>query len=332
MWTTAQWMDARRVDHIEIKVFGHKFHPRFRDPDGRPNLKFCDPAVQAFWDATNNFDKVSALGQIVSLASAFIAGFVALPTVGGQDPRYLAPIQGLLAQAVADLNLICGAGTAVARDQDIVALGTGVVPAQKVVLINVFYIAAVGVVPVIGPIDAQIDAQVLAANGMAAFTTARVLVRRNNIAATVISAHNGQSILMTDLARAGKFHEGQLSIFLLISLLNPLVLPGTIDVVFHDAFVDDDVQGFTARVHEAAVYSGAQPAARPIVLVRRTPSPGGDATHPTTLAHEIGHALTTCGQHSALPDDLMAGGANRNGVNLLTVGEMAWFRNNPYAA
>ena len=332
MWTMAQWQDQRRVDHIEIKVFSHKFHPRFRSPTGLPNLKFCDGAVQDFWNATNNFDRVSALGQMVSLANAFIAGFVALPAVGGQDPRYLAPIQGLLAQAVAELNLICGAGTAAARAADILALSTAVVPALKVVLINVFYIAAVGVVPVIGPIDADIDTQVLNANGMAAFTTARIQVRRNNAVATVITNHNGDSILMTDLARAGMFTEGNLSIFRLISALNPLALPGLIDVVFVETFVDDDIQGFTARVHATAIYSGVQPAARPVVIVRRTPSPGGNATHPTTLAHEIGHALTTCGQHSDAANSLMAGGAGRNGVNQLSVGEMAWFRNNPYAA
>ena len=332
VWTLDQWKQARRVDHLQINILGAKFNPRFRDPQGRPDLKVFDAQVAAFWAADNNFDKVSALASIVADTSDYIGGFVALPNPGGQDNRYLTPVQGLQAQAQGELNLICGGGTAVQRDQDIVNLNNAVVPAPKVALVNVYYIGVHGSpAPNLAAIDAFIDNHINVANGLACYTTARLTIARHNPNATLITDFNGESILYTDQQNAGLFHEGARSIFLLIGLLNGLAPApaGRIDLVYHEGFVADDVQGFTART--AGLYSGRTPNARPIVLVRRTPGPGGALTHPTTLAHEMGHALCECGQHASNANDLMSGGATRNGVNNLSIGQMAWFRNNPYA-
>ncbi|MCX6593061.1 MAG: hypothetical protein NTZ56_16205 [Acidobacteria bacterium] len=329
MWTLDRWKEARRVDHVTLNVLGFKFHPRFRDPDGRPNLKVFDAFVTAFWQANNNFDKVTALGEIVAATSQYIAGFVALPAPGGQDLRYLTPVQDLLAEANNDLNLICTVAAAVQRNADIVAMANNQVIVQKVVLVNVFYLAAVGAVPNLVPIDQLIDGHIVIANGLASFTAANLQVARHNAVATLVTDFNGESILVEGGPGAGLFDESRLPIFRLIGYLNAIALPGRVDVVYHDGFVDADVQGFTAR--RSGVYSGRTPNARPVVLVRRTPSPGGGLTHPTTLAHELGHALTDCGQHAAQPDDLMAAGAIRGAVNQLSFGEKAWFRHNPFA-
>ena len=144
MWTLERWKEARRVDHVTLNVLGFKFQPRFRDPDGRPNLKVFDAFVNAFWPANNNFDKVTALGEMIAATSRYIAGFVALPAPGGQDNRYLTPVQDLQGEANDELNLICTAAGAVQRNADIVAMANNQVIAQKVVLVNVMYLAAVG--------------------------------------------------------------------------------------------------------------------------------------------------------------------------------------------
>jgi hypothetical protein len=330
MWTLAQWQRVRRVDHLTIHLLVKTFHPRFRDPAGRPNLKVFDPMVSAFWLATNDFDKVSVLGEIVARAAEFIDWFGALPAP--QPPaRYLIAVQRLLAEVQAELSQICGALGAVQRSADIVAISNNHALAAKVATINVFYVAAVGgPAPVVDAIDQVIDAHIVIANGLGAFTTAGLTIRRQNAAATVITDNNGHSILATAGPNIGKFQEDGRSIYDLILLLNAQHPVGRVDVVYLEEFAHDDVQGFTARPASPLTYSSVKPAQRPVVVVRRTPGQGGAVTHPTTLAHEMGHALTECGQHSARPNDLMASGDIRNAVNHLSIGNMAWFRDNPY--
>jgi hypothetical protein len=72
------------------------------------------------------------------------------------------------------------------------------------------------------------------------------------------------------------------------------------------------------------------PVKRPIVTVTLYPPAAGFATQPTTLAHELGHALTGDPDHSRDADCLMAGGNIRNAQNTLSDGRVGWFRNNPW--
>ena len=329
MWTLDRWKQARRVDHGTIKIFGAKFHPRLRDPAGRPNLKVFDPYVNAFAQANNNWDKVAALGDIVGTAHQFINAFVPKPNPGGQNVRYKTPVDDLLVEARNELNNICGAGMALGREANIVSMTNNVAVAIRTITVNVIYLAAVGAVPNLVNVDAVIDGQILTANALAAFTTAGLRIVRQNAATHVVTDFNNDSILIQGGANDGLFDESRLPIYRLVGYLNTQVWTGRVDVVYHDGFADQDVQGFTARM--SGVYAGRTPNTRPVVIVRMTPCPGGNLTHPTTLAHEIGHAVTDCGQHSAQPNDLMASGAIRGVANNLSAGERAWFRNNPYA-
>jgi hypothetical protein len=329
MWTLDRWKQARRVDHGSINILGLKFHPRFRDPAGRPNLKIFDPFVNAFHQANNNWDKVAALGDIVGTAHQFINAFVPQPNPGGQNIRYKTPVDDLLVEARNALNIICGLPMSMGREANIVSMTNNVPVAIRTITANVIYLAAVGAVPNLVNIDPVIDGHILTANGLPAFTSAGLRIVRQNAVTHVVTDFNNEPILIQGGANDGLFDESRLPIYRLVGYLNTQVLPGRVDVVYHEGFADQDVQGFTARM--SGLYAGRTPSARPVVIVRMTPCPGGNLTHPTTLAHEMGHAVTDCGQHSTQPNDLMASGAIRGGVNSLSAGEKAWFRNNPYA-
>jgi hypothetical protein len=68
----------------------------------------------------------------------------------------------------------------------------------------------------------------------------------------------------------------------------------------------------------------------PIVTVTLNSPVGGGATYPATLAHELGHAITGCPAHIQDGNNLMSGGAIRNGTNNLSDGQISRFRKNPW--
>ena len=143
---------------------------------------------------------------------------------------------------------------------------------------------------------------------------------------------NGVSFLLTAQMGApvqvqGTFQDSMGGGNRLIDYCNTLPRTADVDVVYVPAFDQDDIQGRTFR---AGVGQNNHVPLRPIITVRVTPPQGAGATHPTTLAHEMGHALCTEPGHSASANELMTAGHNRNGTNSLTLGQMAWFCNNPY--
>lgn len=324
MMTIPAWKALRRVDHLDLGLF----HPRFRarNANTRPDLKVFDPMLMRLIAAQNDYDRVVQLGDIIAAASNLIAGMAVHPQ------RYQNPVTALLADAVNDMNQICGVAGAAQRDQDIVNMSNNIPLVQKTVSINTYFIAAVGAnAP--GGIDQLIDDHIDEANHLPGYISAGLRVARTNAHVNLITQHNNQSILPTNGPDTGKFQEGKRSIFDLIQYMNARGGNGaSVDVMYVDELSADDVQGFTARTGPTAVYSGVKPAHRPIVFVRRTPSPIAVInTYDTTLAHELGHALSDSGAHSLDPLDLMSSGAIRQMANNLSLGAKAWYRHSPCA-
>lgn len=322
MLTFAQWQNVRRVDHITIPVLN--LHPRFRNPNNRPDLKMFDPLVQSYAAAMTELDRVIILGDILDMTTAFIGNNV----VAGN--RYFQAAQTLQNSAFQDLTQKLP-GTANAVRQDIIAAANGQPLNQKTININVYYIDVVGVNPNLGPIDADINQQITTANNSPAFHAARLIIHRLNPNAIVISetaAH--ESILLTHppapLNMAGKLQDSTDGGTRLITVMNAAGGVG-VNVVFLEEYDQNDIQGRAYRVGQN--YNGANPT-HPIVTVRRTPAVGGNATHGTTLLHEMCHAISSNGDHIQDPYNLMASGAVRNGQNRLGFGQIGWYRNNPW--
>lgn len=324
MLSVAQWQDARRVDHLNIPVLN--FNPRFRarNPNLRPDLKMFDPLVQDYAGAATELDRVIILGDIMDLTTGFLGNNPAVAN------RYLQAVQTLQNAAIQDLNLKFPA-TANAIRQDIVGVSNGQPLAQKNININVYYIDVVGANPVLLPIDNAINQQITTANNSPAFQAARITVHRTNGVATLISetaAH--ESILLTSppapVNMAGKLQDSTDGGTRLITVLNAAGGAG-VNVVFLDEYDQNDIQGRAFRVGQN--YNGASPT-RPIVTVKLTPAVGGNATHGTTLLHELCHAISSNGDHIQEPDNLMAAGAVRNGRNQLRCGQIGWYRNNAW--
>lgn len=325
MMSLSAWKNSRRVDHLDLKLFHMRF--RAKNANNRPDLKIFDAMLMRLTAAQNDYDRVVQLGAIIAASSNLIAGLAVPPL------RYQNPVAALRADAVNDMNLICGAGSAVQRDQDIVNMSNNIALGVKTVAINTYFIAAVGGnAP--GGIDQLIDDHINDANHLASYISAGLRVARTNAQVAVITQNNGQSILPTTGPDTGNFQEGKRSIYELILYMNSLGGNGTsVDVMYVDELSANDVQGFTARTGPTAVYSGVKPAHRPIVFVRSTASPIAVInTYPTTLAHELGHALSDSGAHSLDGLDLMSSGAIRQMTNNLSLGVKAWFRRSPCAA
>jgi hypothetical protein len=221
------------------------------------------------------------------------------------------------------------------RTTDLVNLYRGTPLAHKNINLNVFYLAPIGAAPAVAGIDAVINNHIASANAAAGYIRAGITFTRTNPAATVATQNAaGQSLLLpvtpeVPVARQGNFADGGIGATRLIAYCNASGGQArSIDVVYLDHYDQDDVQGRTFRA--GADYNGAT-STRPIVTVTLNPPAGGVATYPTTLAHELGHALTGDPDHSADGSILMAGGANRTAANTLTDGQIAWFRNNASA-
>lgn len=325
MMSLAQWTTTRRVDHVNLGVA----HPRVRgQSQGLTNLKVFDADVAAFAAATNNFDRVSILGRIIQQARAYLG----LPA-NTVAQRYVQAVNTLYQSASVDFNRLTGAAYQALRNADLAALATGRALAPKNITLNIYYLAPQGAAPALGPTDAVIDAHILHANNAVYQRASITFVRANAVAIVATQTAANESILApaipaVPLALQGAFADGGQGGPRLITYCNAtLVAANSIDVVYCERYDQNDVMGRTFRAGQD--YNGTIPA-RPIVTVTLNPPPGGIATYPATLAHELGHALTGEPGHSIDANNLMAGGAIRNGNDTLSDPQLAWFRNNPY--
>jgi hypothetical protein len=329
MMTLAVWKNTRRVDHQEILGF----HPRVRAlASPQANLKVFDADLIAFGLANNNFDRVTILGRLLQSTRNYLA----LPDNTVPD-RYKDAVRALVIAVMNDLNQICG-GASPPRAADIISLGDPhPALAQKNVSLNIFYLVPANAAPAFGAVaavDTLVNTHITNANSAAGFQRANITFARTNAVATLASqTAAGDSILLpavpaVPVNQRGKFADGGNGGPRLITYCNASAgAANSIDVVYLDNYDQADVQGRTFRA--GVDYGGSTPA-RPIVTVTRNPPADGVATHPTTLAHELGHALTRDPDHSHDANNLMAGGAIRNGSNRLSDGLIGWFRNNPW--
>ena len=323
MMTFAQWQVTRRVDHLTIG----QYNPRFRRSGY--NLKSFDADVLGYQNANNDFDRITFLGRIIQGAQPFL-------DLNAQNipQRYRTAVQLLFQSASLEVNLVCGAVHqplflfTLHTIRKLHALLT------KNVSLNIFYIAPIGTAPVLAPIDLIINSHITAANTSTGYQQAGLaFVRTNPVAIVATQTAQNNSLLLAahaavPAAQQGKFADGGVGGPRLRSYCNASKgSANSIDVVYVDAFDQQDVQGRTFRAGVA--YNGVA-AIRPIVIIRLTAVAGGAATHSTTLAHELGHALTSSPHHSSDTNNLMSSGNIRNGNNWLTDGQVAWFRNNPY--
>lgn len=326
MLTLAQWKDVRRVDHADLGLT----HPRIQaQAPGVPALDGFDADVTACAAATNDFDRVGALGRIVARART---GYLDVPAAA-MPQRYAAAAVQIYDAARADLSAICLPAYQVARTKDIVDLANAAALAPKAVQINVFYLAPVGAAPAVAAVDAVVNNHIGAANNAAGYQRAGIsFVRTNAHAVVATQTAAGDSLLLPAIAAVpaamrGKFADGGVGGPRLVIYSNASGgAAGTIDVVYLDHYDQVDVQGRTFRA--GADYAGQTPT-RPIITVTLNPQAPVAPTYQTTLAHEMGHALTGYSDHSVDPNSLMAAGAIRNGTNAMTDGMIGWFRNNP---
>lgn len=329
MYTLGQWKDTRRVDHFNFIGFSFSrgfyiANPRWRmfDATLRPDLKVFDPFVDECAPTRSAFDRMTALGNIINTAYHFIQGRQAPAQA---NDRYNTAVDALYNQALLDMNQLVGAHYQQAMEHYI----TGVNRPARTINVNVLLLKpSGGAVPAADA--ATINQQIQNANASAAFQGAQITVTRIGAITRIHEDANNRSFLLTapaPLAVRGNFQEDMDGGDRLIDHCNTLTHNADMNIVFVDAFDQNDVQGFTFRAQVS--YRGHIPQ-RPIIVVRLTPVAGGAATHPTTLLHELGHALCTEGSHSADANNLMAGGAVRSGINQLSVGQCAWFCNNPY--
>lgn len=119
----------------------------------------------------------------------------------------------------------------------------------------------------------------------------------------------------------GKFYESQLG--LLASNSNFTQEKDCVDVYYLADFYSADVKGVTVRPNgQPEGYSG-RPPVRPVIVLNAVQS------DPSTLAHELGHALLDDGSHDPNRENLMAAGAARTG-NTLTADQVNRIRSSPY--
>jgi hypothetical protein len=331
MITLAQWENTRRVDHVHLPG---GLNPRFRGNagPGLQNLKGLDQFVQAYAQVQGQDDwaKVGALAQIVGEALAHITA-----AQGQVNQRYITAAQTLLTSANTDLNLLCGAQFQTNRTADLVALHANGPLVQRTVRLNVYYLAPIGANPNVAPIDQTINQHVTNANQLGCYQRASITFQRVNAAAAVATqTASGGSILLPAVAsvplnQQGKFADGGMGGQRLVEYMNASgAAANTIDVVYLDNYenAQNDVQGRAYRTNDLALALN-----RPIVTVTLNPPVGGAATYPTTLAHELGHAITGCPAHIQDGNNLMSGGNIRNGTNNLSDGQIAWLRNSAWA-
>jgi hypothetical protein len=343
MLTATQWKQSRRVDHFKVASFNIRYR-------GAPDvqLKAFDQLVTDYHAALSDHARIIALGEIIARATAFGAGVhtaqthtpvTALAVVAEQDLRLLLAGRDVNADgAVAELRVL--PNTWGARQ---VRVNTWIVVPDAQRNQNFAHI------------DAMIDAHLLAANQLYAGQGMQLTVVRRNAVSTVSSradanaeATRTNSLLdytpdpatITDglrpflaqlQASAGKFSMEARS--RIAAWLNAKAVPAdTIDLVYVPTFAEDDAQGLTTRPHSTGLATTPD---RPYVTIGWNPLnamafPTAAVTFPTTLAHELLHALMDEGTHTADANNLMAGGSNRNGTNVISTAQMAIARNSTF--
>jgi hypothetical protein len=315
MMTLDQWKNTRRVDHDRMVVFGKVFNRRTRPRPPYADLKSFDADVMGFQQAQGKWEKITCLGDILADCDQFIRN-----SPPNLEARYTNAVRALQTSAEDELARLCNdANPPNQISQDVVALARGTALAPKACTIKTYYCIPPGSAFQRNVIDNTINAHLVTANGL--FAPAGMQVGRVNAQALPIPANFNNMPVLTN----GRFDEVRQSAFVLVKFLNTQG-GAAIHVVYVERFADDDVQGFCCR--RGNIYSGAT-ADKPIVVVTLTPPGAGAGTYGTTLAHELTHGLTSEGTHAENADSLMAGGANRNGTNDMSLAMLAWVRNNP---
>ncbi|MGH7460715.1 MAG: hypothetical protein ACREMA_06760 [Longimicrobiales bacterium] len=328
MLSLVQWQNVRRVDHVDLGPASIRFRGVAA---GLTNLKIYDGDVAAYPAAANDFDRVTILGRIVQQTRSYLN----LPA-GTVSQRYVNAVNALMQSALQDLTLICGGAYQATRNADLLRLAQNGALAPKTITVNVLYLAPIGAVPNVIPIDATINQHIAQANANGGYQRAGISVVRANAAAVVATqTAAGQSILLpagggVPANQVGRFADGGEGGRRLITYCNARALaPSSIDLAYLDNYEQqqNDVQGRTYRVGDTSVGIASN---RPIVCVTLNPPAAGNATYPTTVAHELMHALTGCPTHSGDVNNLIAVGSTRNMNANITDGQIAWMRNNPW--
>ncbi len=326
MWTLARWKSERRVDHVKIGPF----NPRYR---GRPDLdlKALDEPVGRYERANNFQDRISALGEIIAKTAGYTAADHAQNTY--------APVNDLAQEAGVELQQKLE-GTSIPYNAMSEALkgSPGELPPMKVVL-KTYALCVVGAEA--GPIpdlDDLIDEHVEQANAVFNQNGASLTILRGTPRAEVISCikkedgDTADNSFLNASSLPGYFKKGlfgDLGRANLARYFNatPALFKNSVEVVYVPEFDQDDVQGVTTRPSTKDVKVKPQ---RPFVAINRTMKSG--TTYPSTLVHELVHALIDNGDHSSDEDNLMAEGSKRNGKNALTFGQICALRSNPTAS
>jgi hypothetical protein len=330
MLTLERWKQIRRVDHLTLPGLSFRrgfywAHPRFRNPANRPDLKVYDRWVRDYHAANNDFDRVNQLCHILQTTSNFI-------DQRDTNDRYDQAVNELHNQTITEMNRICGDQHQQAMENYI----TGQARPARQILINIIVVTVHGTLMPRGVLQ-TLATHIRSANACPGFQSANLSVRRANQINTHLTRYQTQSITLTHPPApenvVGKVHPDMgISGGRLISYCNNLgTVNGAkcIDVVYIPDFEVSDTAGMTLRAGKQRQSGTPQ---RPIILINMNPSRalrerGGLET---TLAHELGHAICSCGEHAADAANLMAGGDNRNGNDQLSFGQRAWFSSNPW--
>jgi len=119
----------------------------------------------------------------------------------------------------------------------------------------------------------------------------------------------------------GKFYESQLG--MLASNSNLTQEKDCVDVYYLASFYSEDVRGVTVRPNgQPEGYTG-RPPIRPVIVLNAI------QTDPSTLAHELGHALLDDGSHVPDSANLMSAGGTRTGTTL-TPDQVSKIKGSPY--
>jgi len=315
MMTIDQWKTARRVDHEQIVMLGHVFNRRSRPRPAYADLKVFDADVIAFGAAQTRWEKIRPLADIIADAALFIAN-----APQNLQARYLNAVKALRDAAADELGTVTGSNTppGIMRT-DVEALSRGAAMTPKTASLQVYALVPGTCTMTDGTINGRINSHIAEANRL--LNPAGVQATRLNPVLVRIPAQSSGRPTLDN----GRFDELRESPFVLVRYIEALNSGAAVSVVYVDRFKEDDVQGFCCR--KGGVYSGATPT-KPIVVVTLNPPGAGAATYDTTLAHELTHGLTGDGTHANDPDSLMAGGSIRNGTNDVSLGMLAWLRNN----
>jgi hypothetical protein len=319
----------RRVDHVDVGPF----HMRYQNLNQHPNLKVFDALVNAHATLLGPNDVHEC---IASLARIFIAAYRFRFQNPGMAVRYRDAVNGLSTAAITDLRPFCHNTTAQTLGLTLRYLDEHNALATKTVNINVYYLVQVGNEGVNNNhINQLVNNQIQIANQNQAVQRAGLRFQRAVNTVTNISNFGNASILLAGNnvpnINHGKFQTTGAFAKRLVDLLNVNQNVG-VDVVYLDEYLEDDAQGKTFRAGDDSL--GTAPT-RPIVTVRTAVAPddpdgSGARTYPTTLLHEIGHAIMNIGYHSTQPDNLMSAGSIRNGTNALSSGQIACCRSSSF--